>query len=198
MTKETHSTGGVCIALIMLNYFTTKYLIPYNISYKVLLIALFFHFSYIGSLFPDIDQRKSSISQMYPFLSKHFGSKCRHRGFTHSFLFVAIVYFIFYTILYISNFNIILLSMFFGFICGYLSHLALDFITSEGIELFFPWKVNIKIAKIRTGSKLEKLINKFIKLINLLLVIYNIYLLSYSVFGITLFKNLVHKVTPLI
>lgn len=198
MTKETHSTGGVCIALIMLNYFITEYLIPYNLAYKVFLIALFFHFSYIGSLFPDIDQRKSSISQMYPFLSKHFGSKCRHRGFTHSFLFLALVYAIFYTILYISNFNIILLSIFFGFLCGYLSHLALDIITSEGIELLFPWKANIKIAKIKTGSKLEKLVNKLIKFINLLLLVYNIYLISYSVFGIKFFKDFVQSIIPLI
>ncbi|MGG5461424.1 metal-dependent hydrolase [Clostridium sp. B9] len=192
MTKETHSTGGVCIGLLTLNYLITEFLTPYNLAYKILLVALFFHFSYIGALFPDIDQRKSSISQMYPFLSKHFGSKCRHRGFTHSLLCVAIICSIFYTILYISDGNIILFSISFGFICGYISHLALDFITSEGIELLFPWKANFKIAKIKTGSKIEKFINKIIKIINIILVAYNIYLISYSVFGITLFKDLLN------
>lgn len=188
MTKETHSTGGVCISLIMLNSILTLFLYPYDIAYKILLLALFFHFSYIGSIFPDIDQRKSSISQMYPFFSKHIGSKCRHRGFTHSILCLTLISFISYVILNISNFNIIFLVISIGFIGGYISHLILDFFTSEGIELFFPWKANLKIAKIKTGSKLEKLINKFIKAINFLLVIYNIYLIVCKFLGIDFLK----------
>lgn len=190
MTRETHSTGGVCISLIMLNSIFTLFLIPYDIAYKILLIALFFHFSYIGSLFPDIDQRKSSISQMYPFLSKHLGSKCRHRGFTHSLLCLALIILILYTILHVSNFNIIFLIIFIGFICGYISHLILDFFTAEGIELFFPWKANFKIAKIKTGSKIEKMINKLLKICNIFLIGYNIYLISYNILGFNLLRNI--------
>lgn len=192
MTKETHSTGGVCISLIMLNSLITLFLLPYDIAYTILLIALFFHFSYIGSLFPDIDQRKSSISQMYPFISKHLGSRCRHRGFTHSLLCLSLIGLILYTIVHISNFNIIFLVISLGFVCGYVSHLFLDFLTSEGIELFFPWKANLKIAKIKTGSKLEKMINKFLKIVNIFLIGYNIYLISYNILGINLLRNIVN------
>lgn len=186
MTKETHSTGGVCISLIMLNTILSLFLFPYDLAYKILLIALFFHFSYIGSLFPDIDQRKSSISQMYPFLSKHIGSKCRHRGFTHSLLCLSLIVLTLYIVLNISNFNIILLIISIGFIAGYISHLILDFLTSEGIELFYPWKTNFKIAKIKTGSKTEKIINKVLKIFNLLLIICNIVLILSDILGINI------------
>ena len=179
MTKETHSTGGVCISLIMLNTILSLFLFPYDIAYKILLIALFFHFSYIGSLFPDIDQRKSSISQMYPFLSKHIGSKCRHRGFTHSLLCLSLIVLTLYIILNVSNFNIILLIISIGFIAGYISHLTLDFLTSEGIELFYPWKI-------KTGSKTEKIINKILKIFNFLLIIYNIVLILSDILGINI------------
>lgn len=189
MTKETHSTGGVCISLLTLNYFITEFLTPYSLVYKVLLIALFFHFSYIGALFPDIDQRKSSISKMYPFLSKHLGSRCKHRGFTHSFLCLFIIFCISYEIIYISSGNIILISICSGFIFGYISHLVLDFLTIEGIELLFPWKTNFKIAKIKTGSKIEKFINKIIRIINIILIIQNVFLISHSIIGTKFLLN---------
>lgn len=64
---------------------------------------------------------------MYPFLSKHIGSKCRHRGFTHSLLCLSLIVLTLYIILNVSNFNIILLIISIGFIAGYISHLTLDF-----------------------------------------------------------------------
>lgn len=195
MTKETHKTGGICISLLMLNTLLSLFLFPYEISYKILLVALFFHFSYIGSLFPDIDQRKSSISQMYPFISKYIGSRCRHRGFTHSLFCLSLIILFCYTILNVSNYNIIFLVISIGFILGYISHLALDFLTTEGIELFYPWKANFKIAKIKTGSKSEKIINRLIKIINFFLLLYNILLILSDFLGFNTFnfKSLIEK-----
>lgn len=190
MTKQTHTSGGICISLINMNYFVTKFLFPYNIPYKILLIGLFFHSAFIGSLFPDIDMKKSSISKMYPFLSKHFGSRCKHRGFTHSILCVTLIGLIAEVLLLISSSNIIIFTVSFGFLSGYISHLLLDLITYEGIQAFYPWKQNIRIGWIKTGSTVENYIDKLIKFINFVLIIYNIFLLSELLFGISILDTL--------
>ncbi|NGU67302.1 metal-dependent hydrolase, partial [Clostridium perfringens] len=122
--------------------------------------------------------------------SKHLGSKCRHRGFTHSLLCLSLLVVTLYIILNISNFNIIFLIIAIGFIAGYISHLTLDFLTSEGIELFYPWKANFKIAKIKTGSKTEKIINKILKIFNFLLILYNITLILSDILGINILSFL--------
>lgn len=178
MTKETHSSGGTIIALLALNIFLTKFISSYNLIYKIFLILLFFHSSYIGSLFPDIDMKSSYISKRYPFLSKYFGKKCRHRGFTHSFLAVLLFTFFFEVIYMISNKNIIVLSIGIGFILGYSSHMILDFLTSEGIEFFNPIRINIHILPIKTGGTSEKYINKFLRLMIIVLCLYNFLLIT--------------------
>lgn len=163
MTSKTHSKGGIFFALIILNFFITKFLTSYNIMYQALLLALFFYFSYVGSLFPDIDQKGSTISRQLPILAKTFGAKCRHRGFTHSLLFMSILTLILGIVLYLCDFNIILFTIAFGFIAGNISHLILDLLTEDGIELFFPCKINFKIGFINTGSKVEKFITVLLK-----------------------------------
>lgn len=182
MTKETHSTGGILISLIVINYFINTFLLEYNIFYILFLILIFFYFSYLGSLFPDIDHKRSSISKMFPLLSNILSKHCRHRGFTHSILCLALIGFIFKFIIFISDFNIITLTSSFGFVCGYASHLLLDLTTLEGIEIFYPCKINFKLGKIKTGSKFEKFFNNFLKIINSSLIIYNMYLLSSVLF----------------
>lgn len=178
MTKETHSSGGLIIALLALNVFLTKFISSYSLIYKIFLILLFFHSSYIGALFPDIDMKSSYISKRYPFLAKHFGKKCRHRGFTHSFLAVLLFSLFFEVIYMISNQNIIVLSIGLGFLLGYASHMILDFLTSEGIEFFNPIKINIHILPIKTGGTSEKYINKFLRLMIFFLCFYNILLIA--------------------
>lgn len=183
MTGNTHSKGGICFALIVLNLFIVKVIPSYNVAYKVLLVIIFFAGSYIGSLFPDIDQKKSSISRMLPFLAKTFGAKCRHRGFTHSLLCLVIFSLILGIIAFLSEFNIIITSLFLGFISGYISHLILDLLTADGIEIFYPCKTNFKLGFIKTGSKGEKLTDKLINFLTIALIGINLYLLIAPLFS---------------
>ncbi|MGF7059035.1 metal-dependent hydrolase [Brassicibacter mesophilus] len=79
----------------------------------------------------------------------------RHRGFTHSLLGLTI----FSTIVYIGTSEFNLHEAHIGFIIGYVSHLALDIITTQGIDLLFPSKKNIRLPLgIRTNGTIEQLI----------------------------------------
>lgn len=190
MTKQTHSSGGFLIALITLNAFIMNYLIKYNISYGLLSIAIYFYASHIGSLFPDIDMKGSFISKSHPLIHKIFGKRLRHRGFTHSLLAMIILYIFIKNFIQISNEDIIIISMCYGFFIGYASHLILDLITKEGVELLYPFKINISIFFIKTNSNGEKIFNKFLKFIILMYIFYNIYLITKNVFHVDILNYL--------
>lgn len=177
MTGDTHTRGGIFLALIFLNLFASKLLTSYNWIYSLLLIVLFFAASSFGALFPDIDQKKSSISRKLPFLANTFGAKCRHRGFTHSLLCLGIFSLILAILSWACSFDIIVVSTSIGFICGYMSHLLFDLFTDAGIELFYPNKTNFKLGTIKTGSKVEQYLDKSLGFINVCLLVYNLYLL---------------------
>lgn len=182
MTRETHSSGGLLIALITLNPFITDFLKGFSKSYILLLIFVYFYSCHIGSFFPDIDMKSSYISKRHPFLAKHFGSKFRHRGFTHSLLFLIILFLVCKILITTTNGNVFVITLCYGFLAGYISHLILDLITKEGIELLYPIKANFKIFFIKTNSSGEKYFNKGLKLFIFILVIYNIYILSKNLF----------------
>lgn len=188
MTKNTHTSGGIFIALIGLNYFITKYLRDYNLLYSVLLIGIYFYVANIASSFPDIDIKSSYISKRHPFIARVFGKKMRHRGFTHSLLFVFILYFVLKYFILLSNNNIVIITISLGFLLGYSSHIFLDLLTSEGVELFYPLMFNVKILPIKTNSKGEKYFHKILKFIILLLVLYNFYIISKNEFNLDLLK----------
>lgn len=79
----------------------------------------------------------------------------RHRGFTHS-LFGLVL---FSGIVYIGTLNYNQYAAFVGFVIGYVSHLVLDLITVQGIELLYPYDKNIKIPLgIKTNGMVENLI----------------------------------------
>ena len=78
----------------------------------------------------------------------------------------------------------------YGFFIGYASHLILDLITKEGIELLYPFKKNISIFFIKTNSNGEKIFNRFLKFIILIYIFYNIYLITKNVFHIDILSNL--------
>jgi inner membrane protein len=60
----------------------------------------------------------------------------------------------------------------FGFFVGYLSHLFLDFLTKEGIFIFWPvFNKKISLLKLKTGGILEEIF--FV-----LILLFDFYLLS--------------------
>ncbi|MDX8376872.1 MAG: metal-dependent hydrolase [Mariprofundales bacterium] len=102
--------------------------------------------SIIGSLLPDIDHGGSIISRKLTWLNKLISPLLSHRGLTHSGLVIAGWFWLLYS--YDS-------LVFIGLCTGYISHIFMDMLTINGIKLFYPFKVNISLAKIRTGSAVE-------------------------------------------
>ncbi|WP_099302410.1 metal-dependent hydrolase [Bacillus sp. Marseille-P3800] len=109
----------------------------------------FYAAGFIGALIPDICHTHSKIGRRLPVLSKVIGSIFGHRTFTHSLLFLLLT-------------NLLFLYFFpeqeairIGFLIGMISHYVLDAMTVRGIRLFYPAPLRFRIAKLRTGGKIE-------------------------------------------
>lgn len=177
MTKETHSKGGYIVGLLLLPYIYTTFLMEYNLSYRIVLLFIYAYFTHFGSLLSDIDMRGSYISKRFPLIYKLFGKKFKHRGFTHSLLFLGLIALVGDTVLVSSNDNIVFTCIFSGLLAGVMSHICLDLITKEGVELFYPVRINFSILPIKTGSKTERNINKALSLLVVFLIGYRFYLI---------------------
>ena len=177
MVKETHTKGAYIFSLLVLPFVVSKFLFNYELIYKFILILIYIYFSYVGSLFPDIDIKNSYISKTFPKLHKTLGSKFRHRGMTHSLIFIYILCNIFNLLVQYTENNVVFICSSAGFILGYLSHLCLDLLTKEGIEIFYPVSINFSLLPIKTSSKTERLFCKILNFIFIFLLGYRFYLL---------------------
>ncbi|MGL4911220.1 MAG: metal-dependent hydrolase [Romboutsia sp.] len=177
MVKETHIKGGYVFALLAIPFLNDTFLSDYNLTYKCILIIIYTYFAHLGSLSPDIDMRGSYISKRYPNIHKKLGSKFKHRGFTHSILFVSFIAFLSEMLVLYTNDNIVFICLCSGFFVGYISHLLLDLMTKEGIEVFYPVSINFSLLPIKTNSKTEKFICKFLNFIVIFLLGYRFYVL---------------------
>lgn len=100
----------------------------------------------IATFIPDIDTKFSKLGKKKVFRPLQFFVS--HRGFLHSFIFLALISLIFYLFL-----PIVML----GFVLGYGLHLLADSFTIQGIKPFYPFKRRLH-WKIKTGGKLEVVI----------------------------------------
>lgn len=178
MTKETHSKGGYIVGLLLLPYIYNTFLVKYNLSYRIVLLFIYAYFAHFGSLFSDIDMRGSYISKRFPIIYKIFGKRFRHRGFTHSLIFVGLIAFIGDSVIVSSNDNVVFTCIFSGLIAGVVSHIFLDLITKEGVELFYPVGINFSILPIKTSSRTERNISKALSLLVVFLIGYRFYLIT--------------------
>ena len=176
MTKETHTKGGYIFALLALPFIYNDYLLQYNFYYRIILLIIYIYFSHFGSLLPDIDMRGSYISKRFPTIYKKIGKNLRHRSFTHSLIFLCFLSFLGELLLQYSDNNIVFFCLITGIIIGTCSHICLDLITKEGVELFYPITINFSILSIKTSSKLEKSICKLLNFIIIFLLGYRFYL----------------------
>ena len=177
MVKETHTKGGYLFALLALPFIDNEYLSNYEFIYKFILLIIYMYFAYIGSLIPDIDIRGSYASKTFPKIYKFFGSKFRHRSFTHSILFLYLLCYLSNIILKYTDNNIVFISSFSGLIIGCFSHIIFDRFTKEGVELLYPIDINFSLMPIKTNSKTEKLICKVLNFIVIFLIGYRFYIL---------------------
>lgn len=106
----------------------------------------------IGALIPDICHTKSKIGRRLPILSAVVSSVFGHRTFTHSLLFLLITAFAAH--LYFADQSILV-----GLMAGMASHLLLDAGTVNGIKLFFPSAIKVRLPLyIKTGGKAEQVV----------------------------------------
>ena len=139
----THLLGGV-LALVYFRHFTG--IASTGGSGKIIAIAT----AMLFSVLPDIDTIKSKAGKALQPFSTVISFVFRHRGFLHSFIFAAIVYF---GIHYLFSPGIAAAA-----VIGYSSHLLLDSFTKEGIMPFWPLsKIKLK-GFVKTGGLAEKLI----------------------------------------
>lgn len=177
MVKETHVKGGYLFALLALPFIDSTYLSSYDYIYRFILLIIYIFFAYLGSLAPDIDMRGSCASKTFPKLYKIFGNKFRHRGFTHSLIFLYLLCYLSNITLKYTDNNVVFISSFSGLIIGCFSHIILDLFTKEGVELLYPIYINFSLLPIKTSSKTEKIICKILNFIIILLIIHKLYLL---------------------
>ncbi len=102
------------------------------------------------SALPDIDMVKSMAGRNLQPFSTILSFVFRHRGFLHTFVFAAAVYFM---VLYLSSPAIASAAL-----VGYSSHLLLDALTKEGIMPFAPFSKAKLRGFVKTGCLLEKII----------------------------------------
>ena len=124
---------------LAITLFAIILLIP-NVKYGM----IFGFVAVIATFIPDIDSRYSSIGRRRINRILQFFTK--HRGITHSFLFL-----IFLTLILLWIFPKAAL----GFFLGYSLHLFADSFTPEGITPFHPIYKGKARGKVSTGGKLE-------------------------------------------
>ncbi|MBI2143229.1 metal-dependent hydrolase [Candidatus Woesearchaeota archaeon] len=138
----THLLGGV----LAVAYFGSFLGIDDSSSVKIAATAV----AALFSILPDIDMVKSKAGKHLQPFSTVAAFAFRHRGFLHSFVFAAAVYF---GMRYLFSPVIAAAAM-----VGYSSHLLLDSLTKEGIKPFSPLsKMRIK-GFVKTGGVVEKAI----------------------------------------
>lgn len=176
LVKRTHTQGGFLFAL-MTSPFIVSTLGISNKVYACFLVIVYVYGSYFGSVLPDIDMKSSYISKKIPIVYKLFGKNFKHRGFTHSLIFLLILWGCASSLVGLSGGDYIVKLFFYGLLIGYISHIALDLFTSDGVYLFAPYNKIIKLANIKTNSKKEKRVQKFLELATLMALGANCYVI---------------------
>ncbi len=139
MKGITHILFAVLIGIVYISYF--------NIEQGL----LFLGFIILGALLPDIDTSNSIISNKTKPFSWLVTGVARHRGLFHT-IYIPIGFYVLAWLF--PRFEIVFIALLFG----YLSHLFIDALTPQGIQLFYPFKTRLK-GFIKTGSILEFLVD---------------------------------------
>lgn len=133
MLFRTHVLFSITLCLVLLYFLEVEE------------ITLFFLFAIMGTLFVDIDSKKSRLGRFVYFRPVQFVLK--HRGPIHSLLMA----------LFVS----LLIAMVnkwagFGFFVGYVSHLFLDCLSPKGVKLFWPVSNFRFRSRIKSGGIVEE------------------------------------------
>ena len=111
---------------------------------------IFFFMVLLGSVLPDIDERRSRINRWSGFVGTVIAFFAKHRGFFHS----VTLYFILLLVItaYWSNYYA------WGLFIGYVAHLIGDGITRMGVPVFYPFSQFKIKGPIKVGGFVESII----------------------------------------
>jgi inner membrane protein len=147
MLLRTHLTIAVFCFLFLYNY------LPGN---KIIFGIAFL----IATFLVDIDSRKSKAGNHW--YLRPFQLFVSHRGVLHSLLFGFILSLFLFFIS--QDFGV-------GFFFGYVLHLLVDCFTTQGVSLFWPVDLKIRIFGIRSGGLIEQIIFVLVLLTDVWLII---------------------------
>ena len=153
MNYRAHKIGGVCTGIVTSALLFKDNPNPITLVSSLLLIAG----ASFGSIAPDIDKSTTKIGKnvfLKP-ISLYIQKKYGHRTITHSLL----VSLAMLSLLICSSYMFRGLAFYLysnlviAFSIGYMSHLLLDFLTTQGIPLFYPFdKTKYKLCKFKTSK----------------------------------------------
>lgn len=111
---------------------------------------IFFSLILLGSIFPDIDERRSKMNQWSGFLGRMVTFFFQHRGIFHSLVLAGVISILmaFYWDSYYAL----------GLFIGYFSHLAGDAVTLAGVRPFYPFSSFHLKGPLRVGGVWEKVV----------------------------------------
>ena len=175
MTAATHQRGGLLCGLITHQLFIAPLYAEANTFSKLFIITLYCVATTVGSLLPDIDMRSSQMGKLLPFISKFISARFKHRTLTHSLLSIAFFFILmsFAPLLNVGQDFYIILTC--GLMVGHISHIVLDLFTHQGVCLFYPCKIKIKLANFKTGAKGERFVNSALLVSMVLYFVYETY-----------------------
>ncbi|AMC09073.1 MULTISPECIES: metal-dependent hydrolase [Turicibacter] len=175
MTAATHQRGGLLCGLITHQLFIAPIYAEANTFSKLFIITLYCVATTVGSLLPDIDMKSSQMGKLLPFISKFISAHFKHRTLTHSLLSIAFFFILmsFAPLLNIGQDFYIILTC--GLMVGHISHIVLDLFTHQGVCLFYPCKIKIKLANFKTGAKGERFVNSALLVSMVLYFLYETY-----------------------
>lgn len=119
----THLLFSMLVGLLLIK---NQLLFTTNSKFDAFIVLLVMMF---GAIFPDIDHPDSTIGQKVKFISKPINWIFGHRGFLHSLFFALLIY----ALIFIFSFQIAN-----AFMIGFITHILLDGLTKEGIEIIRP------------------------------------------------------------
>lgn len=175
MTAATHQRGGLLCGLITHQLFIAPLYAEANTFSKLFIITLYCVATTVGSLLPDIDMKSSQMGKLLPFISKFISTHFKHRTLTHSLLSIAFFFILmsFAPLLNVGQDFYIILTC--GLMVGHISHIVLDLFTHQGVCLFYPCKIKIKLANFKTGAKGERFVNSDLLVSMVLYFVYETY-----------------------
>jgi|SRR3989344_3157904 len=153
MMFRTHLVFSFLLGLLFLKFFSLQ-------NFLLFLVMVF-----VASGLPDLDTGKSVISRKTRIVSWIFRI-FKHRGIMHSLFFALLLLLVF---LFFNQKEIA-----FGILVGYGSHLLLDGLTKEGIQLFYPFSFRFR-GFLKTNGLFEKVLFYAFLILSLYFVIKGIF-----------------------